>query len=449
MIKQTLLLLFLPVALFANDITIKLATEKQLLPVYVASWTAGKRDPALNNNHLRELHRLLQFDLNYNGRTEVASSNPERKAQVANERMDGRPNAEAWRNLSIAYLVRGHVSGSTLAIKVFSTSSDSNVGVYEVPLSGEVAVDRQRVHQLSDTVHRALFGTPGIASSRILYTVKDKTAGGEQPRAEVWIADYDGSGPKQLTHDGDFTVTPLFLPPAEGKRSGAYFYVSYKTGQPKIYLSSLDNNHARPLTTLKGNQLMPNISKDQHQIAFVSDAAGNPDLFLLSFNPETGAQGKPRQIFSQRASAQASPSFSPDGTRLAFVSNKDGTPRIYILELPAPGQKPTGEPHLITRRNRDNTAPSWSPDGKRIAYSSMTHGVRQIWIYETATGEEWQLTHGTSGKENPSWAPNSLHLVFNSATPSGSELYMVNLNQPKAVRLTSGPGEKRFPSWEK
>lgn len=450
MIKKTLLLLFLPAAaLLANDITVNLATEKQLLPIYVASWTAGRRDPALTNNHLRELHRMLQFDLNYNGRTEVAATTAERKSQVANERMDGRPDAEAWRNLSIAYLVRGHVSGNTLAIKVFSASSDANVGVYEVPLSGSVAVDRHRVHQLSDTVHRALFGTPGIASSRILYTVKSKTPAGEKPRAEVWIADYDGASPKQLTHEGDFTVTPRFLPPAKGKRSGAYLYVSYKTGQPKIYLSSLDNNNAQPLTPLRGNQLMPSISSDQNLIAFVSDAAGNPDLFLLSFNPEEGALGKPRQIFSQKASAQASPSFSPDGSRLAFVSNKDGTPRIYIMEVPGPGQKPTGQPHLITRRNRDNTAPSWSPDGKKIAYSSMTRGVRQIWIYEAETGEEWQLTHGTSGKENPSWAPNSLHLVFNTATTAGSELYMVNLNQPKAVRLTSGPGDKRFPSWEK
>jgi TolB protein len=447
MIKR-LILLLVPFAALAADITVELATESQLYPVYVAAWTASKRDATLSNNHLRELHQVLQFDFNYNGRTQVASSTPERKAQLSVERRGGRPDAKAWRDLSIMYLVRGHVSGNTLSIKLFSIAKDQEVGHYEVPLTGNGREDRQNLHCLSDTIHKALFGTPGIASTRILYTVKARTLAGEQPRAEVWISDYDGANARQLTHDGDFSVTPQFLPAAEGKQSGAFFYVCYKTGQPKIYLSSLDVNHPKPLTPLKGNQLMPAISHDRNQIAFISDAAGAPDLFLLGFDPETGAKGKPRQIFSARASAQASPTFSPDGHRLAFVSNKDGSPRIYLLDVPADGSRPGAQPRLITRRNRENTAPSWSPDGTKIAYSAMTNGVRQIWIYDVTKDEEWQLTHGSTGKENPAWAPDSLHLAFNSATPQGSQLYMTNLSQPKAVCLTSGPGEKRFPSWE-
>jgi len=444
MLKR-LIFLLVPFAALAADITVELATESQLYPVYVASWTAGKRDALLNNNHLRELHQVLQFDLNYNGRTQVASSTPERKAQVSNERIGGRPDTKAWRNLSIMYLVRGHVSGNTLSVKLFSIAKDQEVGLYEVPLTGSSQEDRQRLHRLSDTIHKALFGTPGIASTRILYTIKTRTPAGEKPRAEVWISDYDGAGARQITHDGDFSVTPQFLPAVDGKQSGAFCYVCYKTGQPKIYLSALDANPPQPLISLKGNQLMPAISHSRNQIAFISDAAGLPDLFLLGFDPKTGTKGKPRQIFSARASAQASPTFSPNGQQLAFVSDKDGLPRIYLLDIPTDGSR--AQPRLITRRNRENTAPSWSPDGTKIAYSAMTNGVRQIWIYDLKKDKEWQLTHSSTGKENPTWAPDSLHLAFNSVTSSGSQLYMTNLNQPKAVRLTSGPGEKRFPSW--
>lgn len=203
--------------------------------------------------------------------------------------------------------------------------------------------------------------------------------------------------------------------------------------------------------TLRGNQLMPAISPQRDNIAFISDITGNPDLFLQAFSPEQGPIGKPRQIFTTHQATQGSPTFSPDGKKIAFVSNKDGSPRIYVIPIPLPDAKLKDiKAQLISRANRESSAPSWSPDGKKLAYCARnSDGVRQIWIHDFETNREWQLSEGSINKENPSWAPNSMHLVFNTKGSKENGLYLININQPKAVKIAEYPeGDKRFPSWE-
>jgi TolB protein len=214
-------------------------------------------------------------------------------------------------------------------------------------------------------------------------------------------------------------------------------------------VSSLKDGTGQRLTYLPGTQLMPAVSWQRDKVAFISDVTGNPDLFVQPFSPETGAQGKPQQVFSAKQATQGSPCFSPDGKKLAFVSNKDGSPRIYVISIPQPGASLKNiKANLITKRNRENSAPSWSPDGKKIAYCARSQGERQIWVYDFTTNEERQLTEGAGNKENPSWAPDSLHLVFNSSDTNHSELFLINLNQAESIQITGGPGEKRFPNWE-
>lgn len=442
------LLSLLVTPLLADEpIVICLTTEAKRLPIYLAPWTKIKDPNELTSNHVQELLGALCFDLDVCGSLEIAGATKERAAQAATERESKQFDAARWKSLGVLYLVRGEVTGKSLTITLNGVATGGALATYTLPLSGSLAIDRRQIHALSDAIHKTLFGKEGIAKTRLLYTLRLPAGGSEKWNSEVWIADYDGHNAAPLTQEGHYCVTPTFLPPASGKASGSFLYTCYRVGQSKIYAAPLSDGIGRRLITLRGNQLMPVVSNQRDKIAFISDAGGNPDLFIQPFTPETGAIGKPTQVFSAPHGAQASPTFSPDGKKLAFASNKDGQPRIYIMDVPKDAaSKPT--PKLITLRNRENTSPAWSPDGTKIAYSALTDGVRQIWIYDVLTERESQLTTGPGHKENPSFAPDSLHLVFNSATTSSSELYLVNLNQPKAVQISSGPGEKRFPSWE-
>jgi len=432
-----------------EEIVVRLATQSCLLPIYVGQFQqVGATYPAA---YVKELQSILAFDCNYNGMTKVVPATG-KLAKVQDIDSFSRPCSFVdLRTAGVFYLLKVQINDKELSCKVISVNSQTIKQVDGIVLTGILSKDRVLIHRLSDAIFDVLFQKKGIASSKIIFTkrspVKD-SKGKSSWVSALFESDYDGGNVKELLSDGASIVTPTYQGAYGTDESSALCYVSYKIGQPKIFFVSKKDGQSRRLTPLRGNQMTPALSRDLRYIAFSCDASGTTDLFLQSFHPDTGAVGKPRQIFTSRVSAQASPTFSSDGRKIAFVSGKDGIPKIYMMDIPS--EKMTIQdikPTLISRKCRENSAPSWSPDGKKIAYSARSSGPRQIWIYDVETKEERQLTDGPGDKENPSWASNSQHLIFNLSNKEGSELYLVNIHQPEAVKISAGAGEKYFPIW--
>jgi len=426
--------LLLPFLLISQELEVRLTTRSALKPLYLSAFHAEDSGGC----HFEELRAVLEFDLNVGGFCAVVPRRDDLEKKFHFPDVRENFDLSAWKKIS--FCVAANVSQNRLEVTALNIENGTSKRYPPVPL------ERKAIHRLADMLQKDLFGKEGIASLRLIYTQRTKNGveKGLDWLSEVWVSDFDGVNARQVTSEKSYCLSPYFLP----NRGDEFFYVSEKSGQSKIYRASLSNPEGELMVDLRGNQALPCFSKKGMQMAFITDVAGRPDLFVQSFDEKGKMVGKARQLFSAPRATQATPTFSPDGKQVAFVSDKDGPPRIYLLNVLNARSGQRSRPRLLTKKNRENTSPAWSPDGTKLAYSAKVDGVRQIWICDFLTEEEIPLTTGPENKENPSWAPDSFHLVYNTENENTCELYLIHLNQCDPIQISKGPGQKRFASWE-
>lgn len=434
-------------SLWGENLEVPLATRSNVKLLYMSRIHI---DPSeWDWRYFDELRELLSFDLNHGGFVKIAPVRQEFEETFDWSDVRKGFQVTMWRKQGFSYVLAIHADSKQLTVTAFDTNKETSKKYPAICLTGQMEADRRMIHRLTDALHKDLFGFEGIASLRILYAQRNKNpaSSGLSWLSEIWMCDADGANARQLTLEKGYCLSPVFLPKTGGDPE--FLYVFNNEGQSKIFRSYLSRPQEKTLVVgLRGNQVLPSVSKKGSQIAFITDVAGRPDVFLQNLDSKRQMIGKARQLYSCPRATQASPTLSPDGKYIAFVSDKDGSPRIYVMEIPDPKNTQRPRPRLLTLKNRENTSPAWSPDGRKLAYSAKVEGVRQIWIYDFATESEQQLTTGPEIKENPAWAPDSLHLVYNTEGASSCELYLINLLQEEPVLLSKGPGQKRFPCWE-
>lgn len=417
MFMRVLLLIFC-FALFSEEYQVHLATQDTNFSFYLTEMKTESQ--AFSDSYLSELEKILLFDLNQAGYFFQVFEKGGKAHFVLTPVL-------AKNQLRLDFL------------KVYSSREQSLPAVF---LKGDLAFDRRQVHKLASSFLESALGRKSFFQSRILYSVREEKEPGKWT-SEIWMSDWDGGNEQRITFENNYCVHPQFL------SKDLFLYVSYKTGFPKLYSSSFKTGESKPFVVLRGNQLLPALSKNRKLLTFISDAAGRPDLFMQLLDSNFKPQKKPVQIFSFPRATQASSTFSPDGKQLAFVSDKDGTPRIYLIDLLENLQKrKRPKARLLTIKNRGNVSPSWSSDGKKIAYSAKTEEVKQIWMYDFETKKEKQLTFDGKDKENPYFALDNLNIVYNTENKDEAELYLINIKSLKPVKITSGPGRKRFAVFE-
>jgi len=417
--------------LFAIDsLVVDLPLQTPVAPVYIAPFDI--KDSSLKKQHIDDLYEAFLYDMKMSGRCRIVSSNTQIDQTLKKGTTKEAFHPSTWKHLGISYVLQPKIHKDKLTLSLYSIETCLLTPFNEIALTGERKIDKKRIHKLSDATIKKMFHVEGIASNPIYFASKSLES--KKWLSDIYQIDPDGDFCEPLITDNAYLISPVTL-------QNKLYYVSYKTGQPKIYQAN-----GGAVIELRGNQLLPAFSPRGNKIAFISDAVGRADLFIQDFDPIHGAKGKPVQLYSLPRTVQSSPTFGPNG-QLAFVSDKDLTPRIYLMDLnmTQPGGK-LPNVKCLTTKNRENTAPSWSPDGSKLAYSSKTGGTRQIWIYDFETEEEIQLTRGPGHKENPSWASDSFHIVYNTTSPN-SDLYVIHLNTQEGIKITNNIGIKHYPHW--
>ena len=116
---------------------------------------------------------------------------------------------------------------------------------------------------------------------------------------------------------------------------------------------------ARPTAEPKLSFAEPGIAPNGAEIAFVHGG----DIWVVP------ARGGEARLLVAHPANEARPVYSPDGTRLAFVSNRAGSPDIWILTLADASLR------RLTFGDGSEQLDGWSRDGRWIYYSSNADDI--------------------------------------------------------------------------
>jgi Tol biopolymer transport system component/predicted Ser/Thr protein kinase len=156
------------------------------------------------------------------------------------------------------------------------------------------------------------------------------------------------------------------------------------------------------LTDRPGEELMPALAPDGRVVAYVSNAAGKLDIYLLEIGGD-----HPINLTDGSKSDNFEPAFSPDGSEIAFVSTRDGG-GIFIMG--ALGDSPR-------RAAAAGFRPAWSLDKKTIYFASSDFSTpyavntSDIMSVDLGSGQVHRLIKGHFGNQ-PAISPHSLRLAY-------------------------------------
>lgn len=292
--------------------------------------------------------------------------------------------------------------------------------------AGPSSVVRLMVHRLADELVFRYTGEPGIARTKIVYV--SEQAGSR----ELYVMDYDGYAPRQVTADGFLNLMPRWSP---DRRFLVFTAYRSRTTQD-IDMIELATGKRWTLVSLGGLNITPAFSPDGNDLVFATSQDGDSELYKLD------TRTKVLQRLTNNSAGDLSPSWSPTGREIAFTSDRGGGPQIYLMSADGSNVR------RLTYEGDYNAAPAWSPRGTWIAHVCRTPRREYKLCLISPDGQQRrQITTGPGVDDSPSWSPDGRHLVFSSTSDGRSHIYMINWDGTESERLTSGGTHHSSPSW--
>ncbi len=397
----------------------------QLLPIAIPKFLDQGASQNLGSMGER-ISNVIATDLEHSGLFQIL----DRKGflQDSNTLWHQGPNFKDWRIIGAEAVVSGAVNSSTDSISADFFLHDVFKGA---PIGqGQRFTASLRdwhlvAHRIADEIYSRLTGDSGYFTSRIVFVA--------QQGEKKWLSlmDQDGLNRTDLTTGQSLVLTPRFSPNGE-----ALFFISYVTGEPRIYRWELYTGKKYLEGDYPGLNSSPSWSPDGSRMALTLNKDGNPEIYVKNL-----ASGMLTRL-TQNPGIDTSPSWSPDGRRLVFNSDRGGSPQVYTMN--ADGSNQT----RITFDGTYNAAPTWSPRGDFIAFVKGGGGSFGISIINPQGNQEQNLTSSWMD-ESPAWAPNGRVIVFTrEVRGQGSRLYTVDItgNNERPVPMDANI-QASDPSW--
>ena len=196
---------------------------------------------------------------------------------------------------------------------------------------------------------------------------------------DIWIANRDGAGSRQLTADAYTDQQPSVS--ADGSH---IVFQSNRSGARNIWRMDLDGSNLKQLTNGSYVDSYPVCSPDGRSVVFTSERSGKPGIWKVGIDG-----GSPVQVTDRIGQF---PTISPDGKLIAYFyadEKANNQPKLSIISFDGGEQIKT----IDLPRSVQAVAFAWTPEGKSIAYLDNATGILNVWSQPIDGGAPKQLTN--------------------------------------------------------
>jgi TolB protein len=273
---------------------------------------------------------------------------------------------------------------------------DTDFELWKAPLDGDAVSNGKAAVRILDRTWEPLWAQLPQAG-RLLFS---SPATGVR---NLWIMPLGPNAtPRQVTFVPSATITHSALSP-DGSQVA---YVSTESGSGQIWVANSDGSGARQLTNNAATNFWPFWSFDGQWVAFTSTRPGPPDIWKISTQGGTPVQVTHSNGFRG--------DWSPDGRRIVYDTQVfQGGPRERENQVAAVEIAEASSGKVLTQVRAPNlTSPVWSPDGRHISVTA----ANSVWVIDPETGEQRravQFPQGFFALFRAVWTPDGKAVIVN------------------------------------
>jgi len=239
--------------------------------------------------------------------------------------------------------------------------------------------------------------------------------------ADVYIANADGSGEKQLTKDDASDDQPVLSPDG-----ASVVFISGRKGNNDVWLVKSGGGGEKQLTKTDEDEYDPAFTNDGGSVIFTRVVNGANKI--ISKNIGSGEEKELASGYMGRVDS--------DGT-LVYVSAESGDEELYV------GSK------NLTDSEKSDTWPSYSPDGSKIIFTSRRGGDYDTYIMNRDGSNCKALLSSEDDEGRAAISPDGNYIAVSVEEGADYEILIYDINGEFVNKLTDNEDADYEPHWGK